>query len=452
MGHAQPAKAEPGDVISSQVEAVRNMFGPTKLAWGFGPQGEPLPELLASAIIAIVDDQPINVKIVQKHLKTVGYQRFVSTTESREALDLVDRNEPDVIFLDIMMPYLSGLDILATLRKSEKHADLPVIILTAATDRETQLEALRLGATEFLHKPFDPAELEVRLRNVLTVKAHRDWLKKHASDLEAEVAVRSAELVLAHREVVRCLAAVGEFRDNETGRHTMRVGRYAQIIARFLGLDRTFTELIGDAAPLHDIGKVGIPDAILLKPGRLETTEFDQIERHCVYGRKVCSGEFDLHRDGFRSHTVVGHAIACLGGSPILAMAGVIALSHHERWDGKGYPRGVKGDDIPIEGRITAVADVFDALASHRPYKPAFSVEKSLEIIRQQSGTHFDPEVVAAFFAGLEEILAVYHEQADPDPKEEPAAPARDPHEPVAGQAEPEGPAAHPAQTLPAVS
>jgi len=315
--------------------------------------------------------------------------------------------------LDIMMPYLSGLDILADIRRNKEHSDLPVIILTAASEKQTKLEALRLGATEFLPKPIDPAELEARVRNVLAVKAHQDRVKLHASVLEAEVAARSAELLVAHREIVQCLAAVGEYRDNETGRHVVRVGRYAEIIAQFLGMSKEFCDRIRDAAPLHDIGKVGIPDSILLKPGKLDDLEFQQMMHHSEFGEVICShGECRLGA-AVQSHAAVGLAITRIGGSPILQMAGTIAYTHHERWDGRGYPRGLRGDAIPVEGRITAVADVFDALTSRRPYKKAFPLDKSLEIIGQQRGTQFDPCCVDAFFAGIERIVTVYHEFAD---------------------------------------
>lgn len=401
-------------VVSPQVSALRALFGAIRPANHSGRVDSGEPERpIKDPCIAIVDDQAINVKIVQKYLKLAGYGRFVSSTDAREAIALIDREEPDIVLLDIMMPYVSGLDILAELRRGDKHADLPVIILTAASEKQTKIEALKLGATEFLLKPIDSAELDARVRNVLTVKAHQDRVKRHAWVLEAEVAARSAELVAAHREVVQCLAAVGEYRDNETGQHVVRVGRYAEVIAQYQGMSKEFCDRIRDAAPLHDIGKVGIPDCILRKPGKLDDLEFKQMMRHVEYGETICS-HGHCHQGGTTaSHTAIGLAVTRVGGSPILQMAGTIAHTHHERWDGKGYPRGLQGEAIPIEGRITAVADVFDALTSHRPYKKAFPLDKSLEIIDQQRGTQFDPGCVDAFFAGIERIIAVYHEFAD---------------------------------------
>ena len=260
-------------------------------------------------------------------------------------------------------------------------------------------------------------ELEARLRNVLTVKAHQDRVKRHGWELEREVAVRSAQLTEAHLEVVRCLARVGEYRDNETGKHTLRVGRYAEILAIHWGLGKEFASRIREAAPLHDIGKVGIPDSILLKPGKLTEAEFVQMQQHCEHGGGMCAGVKPGPISAAGSHTTAGRNILAVTQSPLLRMAGSIALSHHEHWDGKGYPQGLKGEEIPIEGRITAVADVFDALTSKRPYKPAFSLEKSLETIRAESGSHFDPNAVAAFLAGLDEVVSVYHEYADQVPE-----------------------------------
>jgi putative two-component system response regulator len=406
---------------AAQVEAMRTVFGPFLDP---APSGHDLlhPEkATADRRIAIIDDQPVNIKIVQKYLKLAGYTQFVTATDARQGLDLIRREQPDLVLLDIMMPYVSGLDILAELRRCEEYADLPVIILTAASEQQTKLEALRLGTTEFLQKPVDPVELEARVRNVLVMKAHQDRIKSHARMLEEELARRSAQLVVAHREVVLCLAAVGEYRDFETGRHVLRVGKYAEIIAQHLGMTKEFVERIRDAAPLHDIGKVGIPDAILLKPGALESAEFEQVKRHTEYGKAICTQRRYGTDGGSLSHTAIGQAVMRLGTSPILQMAASIAHTHHERWDGGGYPRGLAGEAIPMEGRITAVADVFDALTTHRPYKPAFPLEKSLEIIHQQRGTQFDPRVVDAFGAGLDRIIAVYHEFADtPDSRATP--------------------------------
>lgn len=405
MNEFGPQAVEPGNDQSDnpQVETMRTMFGTPRLLLAPVMRGADADQVIADPRIAIIDDEPSTVKAVKKHLKLVGYRQFFTTSEASEAMSLIAKEHPDVILLDILMPTVSGLEILEAIRQHERFLDLPVIILTAANDRETRLRALRLGATEFLGKPVDTVELETRLRNVLVMKAHQDRLKNYAWELELEVAVRSAELAEAHKQVVRCLARVGEYRDNETGNHVLRVGLVAEIIARRLGLSREFCGRIREAAALHDIGKVGVPDAVLLKPGKLDPVEFAVMKDHCRKGWNVCLPQSDAPV----------RPSASASNSPILEMAASIAYTHHEKWDGSGYPCGLRGEDIPIEGRITAVADVFDALTHARPYKPALSIEESLQILKEERGTHFDPRVLDAFFENLDEILDVYRHHAD---------------------------------------
>lgn len=395
------------------VESMRTMFGSPRIALEPVLRGSSADEVIANPKIAIIDDEPINIKVVHKHLSLAGYQRFVTTDDSRAAMALIADEMPDVVLLDIMMPHVSGLEILRQIRADETLEDLPVVILTAAAERETKHEALRIGATEFLTKPVDPVELEIRLRNVLVVKAHQDRVKRYAWELELEVAIRTTELAEAHREVVECMAKVGEFRDNETGNHVLRVGRFAELIAQQLGMPREFCSRIRYAATLHDIGKVGLPDAILLKPGQLDEAETRKMRQHCCYGQRVClrlPKDESLHLPLVSSED--GPAESRVR-SPIMRMAAVIAATHHERWDGFGYPQGLRGEQIPIEGRITAVADVFDAVRSHRPYKPAFTLEQSLAIIRGGSGTQFDPDVVDGFLRALPEVLEAAEQHDD---------------------------------------
>lgn len=400
---SQTAPPDNAPSASSQVETLRTMFGTPRLLLAPVLRGANADQVIVDPRIAIIDDEPSTVKAVKKHLKLVGYRQFFTTSDASQAMPLIAAERPDVVLLDILMPAVSGLEVLEAIRSHEQFVDLPVIILTAANDRETRLKAIRLGATEFLGKPLDTVELETRLRNVLFMKAHQDRLKNYAWELELEVAVRSAELAEAHKQVVRCLARVGEYRDNETGNHVLRVGLVAEIIARRLGLSREFCGRIREAAALHDIGKVGVPDAVLLKPGKLDAVEFTVMKDHCRKGWNVCLPQSDA--------PVMPTAIA--SNSPILEMAASIAYTHHEKWDGSGYPGGLRGEDIPIEGRITAVADVFDALTHARPYKAAMSIEESLRILKEERGTHFDPRVLDAFFASLEEVLDVYRHHAD---------------------------------------
>ena len=254
------------------------------------------------------------------------------------------------------------------------------------------------------------AELVVRVRNALLVKAHHDHLKNYARDLEHQVRQRTAELAASRLELIHCLARAAEYRDNETGRHVIRVGRYAEIIARQLGLDDETVELIEHAAPLHDMGKVGIPDAILLKPGKLSPDEFEIMQKHC----RLRQADLRAHVPGRVADVQVAHVpgrddhgrAQARRSSPWPAK---IALTHHEKWDGTGYPLGLSGEDIPLAGRITAVADVFDALSSKRPYKPAFPLDRCFAIMEEGRGTHFDPKVVDAFLACREAIVEVPH-------------------------------------------
>jgi putative two-component system response regulator len=238
-------------------------------------------------------------------------------------------------------------------------------------------------------------------------------LREHAKDLEVQVRRRTAELAASRLELIHCLARAAEYRDNETGRHVVRVGRYAEIIAHKLGMGDSMAELIGHAAPLHDMGKLGIPDAILLKPDKLAPDEFEVMQKHSLFGKHTFEPMSHDEWRTFRQHTFVGEMIMDVQSSPIVTMAAKIALTHHEKWDGTGYPLGLSGEDIPIAGRITAVADVFDALNSKRPYKPALPLDKCFAIIREGSGTHFDPKVVEAFLASREAILEIRMMYAD---------------------------------------
>ncbi|MCC6124921.1 MAG: response regulator [Pirellulales bacterium] len=368
-----------------------------------------------TAKIMIVDDEPVNVKVVQKHLQLAGYQRFVTSTDPRPVLEMILNEMPDAILLDIMMPHVSGMEILRKVREDERLAHIPTIILTASDNEETKMEALELGAADFLGKPVNSAELIVRVRNALSAKAHHDRLKNYALEMEREVRRRTAELAASRLELLHCLARAAEFRDNETGRHVERVGRYAEIIARQLGMDEESVELIGHAAPLHDMGKIGIPDHVLLKPGKLTPDEMEIMRKHSFYGRQTFEPMSEGDWQTMKSHTFMGEVIMFEQQSPIMSIAAAIALTHHERWDGTGYPLGLCGEDIPLAGRITAVADVFDALSSKRPYKPALDLDRCFEMMEEGRGTQFDPNVVDAFLARREDVLQVYRELADTD-------------------------------------
>ncbi len=364
--------------------------------------------------IMIVDDEPINIKVAEKFLSMEGYTEFITTTNPKEAVALATEKTPGILLLDIMMPEVSGLDILRELRADERTFDLPVVILTATTDQATKHEALQLGATDFLLKPVDATELSTRVRNCLAAKAYHDHLRKYATELEQEVSLRTHDLEQAHAELLICLARAAEYRDDDTGNHVRRVGRYAEMIAQHLDLDEEFIQLLAKAAPLHDIGKIGIPDSILHKPGKLEPEEMDLMRKHCGYGKRIVT--FQVNADemqAFRTHADIGAKILQSECSPVLKMASRIALTHHEWWDGTGYPLGLAGEDIPLEGRITAVADVFDALSTKRPYKDAFPYDKCVDIMTSESGTHFEPRLIDAFLACRSQIIATQCDLAE---------------------------------------
>jgi putative two-component system response regulator len=365
------------------------------------------------AKLMVVDDEPTNVKLVQRFLELDGYERFITTTDARRAVRMAREERPDCILLDLMMPHVSGLDILDELRSDPELSLIPVIFLTAVTDSATRRDALERGATDFLNKPVDPYELAPRVANVVAAKAFQDQLLGHSRDLEQAVRERTTDLEKAHREVAYCLARAAEYRDNDTGFHVLRVGRYARLIAEELGMTGDQLDLVEHAAQLHDVGKIGVPDAVLLKPDRLTEEEFSLMKKHCGFGKRIlrqCSEDEEL---ALRSHSEVGAKILDGAASPLLALARRIALSHHEWWDGSGYPLGLRGEDIPLEGRITAVADVFDALSSKRVYKDALPLDECFEIMGRERGTHFDPTVYDAFLRRRDEVVAVQLRYAD---------------------------------------
>ena len=367
----------------------------------------------AAALIMLIDDEPINIKVARRYLQEAGYRDFIAVTDSTIAMDEILAHRPDVIVLDVMMPRINGIDLLTSIRSSPHTAHIPVLILTANCERETRLRALDAGATDFLEKPVDPAELLPRVRNSLTIKAHHDQLERQAEELEAAVQKRSAVLAASRLEVVQCLARAAEFRDDNTGRHVLRVGRYSGVIGRALGLAEDFVNLLELAAQLHDVGKIGIPDSVLLKAGSLTPEEFDIVQRHCGFGKRVFESASEQESMLLRQHSKLGAQMLNCTSSPLIQIAARAALTHHERWDGTGYPIGLAGEDIPIEGRIVAVADVFDALSSRRPYKPAFPLAKCFQILEEGRGKHFDPTVLDAFESARDQIVQIQLEYAD---------------------------------------
>lgn len=329
---------------------------------------------MSRARIMIVDDEVANVRVLQRLLEKAGYHNLVVLTDPRDVLPSFDDARPDIILLDLQMPHLSGHDILHQLRPRVLNEFLPVLVLTADVTSRAREESLGLGAKDFLTKPFDHTEVLQRVGNLLETRFLHLQLKDQNLTLETRVRERTRDLNQARLEILTRLALAAEFRDDDTGKHTQRVGYTAALIAAELNLPSGEIELLWRAVPLHDVGKIGIPDAILLKPGRLTAAEFEVMKRHARIGGEILSGS----------------------EVPLLKAAESIAVTHHEHWDGKGY-YGMAGEEIPLAGRIAAVADVFDALTHERPYKHAWSFEDSLSEITAQSGYQFDPTIVDAF-------------------------------------------------------
>jgi putative two-component system response regulator len=326
--------------------------------------------------ILVVDDRPENAKLLDRLLRRWGHRDVTCTTRSSDVVPLFAEQDFDLLLLDLHMPQPDGFAVMEELREEiEAKVSLPVLVLTGDATDEVKRRALSGGARDFLTKPFDQHEVRLRVRNLLEIRRLQLEQRQTELELEARVAARTAELEEARLEVLERLAIAGEFRDDETGEHARRVGATAQQLADAVSADKATTDRIEIAAPLHDIGKIAIPDALLLKAGRFTRDERAEMQRHTSIGADMLGGT----------------------SSGLLALARDIALTHHERWDGSGYPHGLAGDDIPLAGRIVALADVFDALTHSRPYKTAWPVERAVEEIRRQGGEQFDPELVEAF-------------------------------------------------------
>jgi putative two-component system response regulator len=326
--------------------------------------------------ILVVDDRPENARLLDRLLRRWGHRDVMPTTRSAEVADLCAASDVDLLLLDLHMPPPDGFEVLEQLREHiAATVSLPVLVLTGDADEEIKRRALSGGARDFLTKPFDQHEVRLRVRNLLEIRRLQLQQRETERELEARVAARTAELEEARLEVLERLATAGEFRDDETGEHARRVGRTAQMLADAVDPGDDAADRIEIAAPLHDIGKIAIPDSLLLKAGRFTTSEHALMQRHTSIGADMLAGT----------------------SSGLLALARDIALTHHERWDGSGYPNGLAGDDIPLAGRIVALADVFDALTHARPYKDAWRVQDAVDEIKRNGGGQFDPELVEAF-------------------------------------------------------
>ncbi len=342
-------------------------------------------------VILVVDDQPQNIDLLEAYLITQGYE-IVKAANGENALEILSNTQIDLVLLDVMMPGMDGFEVTRRVRVDSKLRLLPIILVTALREKEHRILGIEAGCDDFISKPIDKLEVLARVKSLLIVKAYNDLMHNYRKELEREVAIRAAELKQAYEQIkaasletIYRLSIASEYKDEDTGAHIKRMSNYSAVIARQMGLGEVMVENILYAAPMHDLGKIGIPDRVLLKPGKLDAEEWEIMKEHAIIGARILEGS----------------------DAEFVKLGEVIAMCHHEKWDGSGYPYNLKGDEIPLAARIVALADVFDALTSKRAYKEAFPLEKALAIITEGKGVHFDPDVVDAFFLVQKEILAI---------------------------------------------
>lgn len=335
--------------------------------------------------VLIIDDQLISRMILEQLIRSIGDDtEAISFSDPVKALEWAKHHSHDLVLTDFKMPNMDGVEFTQWLRNIPSCVDVPVIIITCMDDQNTKYRALEAGATDFLTKPIDHHECRARCKNLLKLRQQQSIIRDRARWLEREITEKTRELQLREKETLLRLAKAGEYRDNETGDHILRMAYTARLIAETLGKDSDYCNVIEQAAPMHDIGKIGVPDRILLKPGKLDRHE----------------------RSVMMHHARIGYEILRDSPSQFLQFGATIAWCHHERFNGEGYPRGLKGDAIPIEARIVALADVLDALLSERPYKKAWPIERALDLINDESGKQFDPQCVEALMVNLDRVLA----------------------------------------------
>lgn len=341
---------------------------------------------MENAVILVVDDEPLNRELVKVALSKEGYI-VLQAENGEDALLKLQETKVDVILMDVMMPIMNGFEATRKIKEDKNLQNIPLIMLTALTDKNSLKESLAIGVNEFLSKPFELQELKIRIKNMLIIKRYQDGLEEMVAARTRELELALAALKESERDVIATLVKASEFKDTDTSEHIERMSLYAHFLADKLGLGERDKELMLNAAPMHDVGKIGVPDSILLKPAKLTTEEFETMKGHCRMGFEILSvRENDILRAGRE-----------------------IALSHHEKWDGSGYPNALAKEQIPLFGRIVAIADVFDALSSKRPYKEPFSDDECFRIIKEGRGSHFDPTLVDLFLehrGGITKIKA----------------------------------------------
>lgn len=340
--------------------------------------------------IAVVDDQHSVTTLLGTLLEHEGYD-VVTFNNGEDFLTYLKSDRIDMVLLDLMMPGMTGYDVITRIKTLITDEYIPILIISALTDRESRLKALSLGIDDFLSKPIDREELWLRVKNTIKVKAYQDLLIQEKMLLECTVEQDSQDIELSHIETIRTLIIASEYRDDETGQHVGRIGHYAKTLAKLAGTKPEYIDILFYASALHDIGKLAISDSVLQKKGLLTDEEFDQVKQHTIIGKRILSNA---------------------SISPYLKLGAEVAVTHHERWDGTGYPNGLKGANIPLGGRIVAICDVYDALRSPRPYKPAFEHDKTISIMRHGDGrtepNHFDPELLRLFLSNEQLFENIY--------------------------------------------
>ena len=335
--------------------------------------------------IAIVDDAPLNLQVYERILQQIAEVQIKSFSSSMVALQWISENDLDLLITDFRMPALNGLELVELFRATPGKNDIPVVMITSTRDKEVRYQALKLGVDDFLEKPADPVEFLVRARNLLKLRDRSRKLADRAEWLAEEVRRATSAIVSREQETIHRLTRATEYRDNETKNHIVRMGHYARLLGAAMGLSTERQELLFLAAPMHDVGKVAIPDRILLKAGKLTPEEWEIMKTHALKGYEILKGS----------------------DSVLVRLGAEIAAAHHEKFDGSGYPNGLAGEAIPLAGRICAVADVFDALMSVRPYKPAWSLPDTIEALKRGRGSHFDPPLVDAFLDKMPEVQKI---------------------------------------------
>ncbi len=346
-----------------------------------------------TAKILLVDEDPANVRVLEEMLGAARFIAVSSVTDARAVEAMHLRERYDLILLDLKMPQVDGIDLLARLRQVAAPEDCPILVVTAQSDLPARLHGLEAGAQDFIGKPFERTEVVSRIRNLLEMRLLHRELREQNRHLEEQVRERTRELAETRMEIIRRLGRAAEYRDNESGMHVIRMSRYAQVLGRAAGMSEDEAETLLNASPMHDVGKIGVPDRVLLKPAPLNTAEWELMKSHTRIGAEILSGH----------------------PSELLEMAATVALTHHERWDGSGYPRGLAGTGIPLAGRVVAVCDVFDALTSARPYKTPWRDGDAINYMSLNSGRHFDPGLIERFNEALPDILSIKERYREPE-------------------------------------